>query len=241
MLLMGAHNPKRSAARPASVGAAIKARRAFLGLNAEDVVELTGGIVSLKLLSKLENNHVSVAGLKLGRYRSLLSALQLTPAEFEELTGVAAALPEPEEIPNAQAFVPTLSIPIAGTVSAGLRSVNVSDAADYLVLDPSLPGLRGRASTNLVALRVNGDSMVSDRASGSIKPGAHVIVELGALPSNGDIVAAWLPERDTAVIKEFREGGDVVLRSLNPTGPVFRLGEEAVEVRGVVRMILTYP
>jgi len=241
MLGMGAHIPKRSAARPASVGAAIKARRAFLGINAEDVVELTGGIVSLKLLSKLENNHTSVASLKLGRYRSLLSALQLTPAEFEELTGVTAALPEPEEMPNATAFLPTLRIPIAGTVSAGLRSVNVSDATDHLALDPSLPGLRGRASTNLVALRVNGDSMVSDRASNSIRPGAHVIVELGALPSNGDIVAAWLPDRDTAVIKEFREGSDVVLRSLNPTGPVFRLGEEAVEVRGVVRMILSYP
>jgi SOS-response transcriptional repressor LexA len=241
MLGMGAHIPKRSAARPASVGAAIKARRAFLGINAEDVVELTGGIVSLKLLSKLENNHTSVASLKLGRYRSLLSALQLTPAEFEELTGVTAALPEPEEMPNATAFLPTLRIPIAGTVSAGLRSVNVSDATDHLALDPGLPGLRGRASTNLVALRVNGDSMVSDRASNSIRPGAHVIVELGALPSNGDIVAAWLPDRDTAVIKEFREGSDVVLRSLNPTGPVFRLGEEAVEVRGVVRMILSYP
>lgn len=235
---MAATQRKRPAARPASTGAAIRARRNYLGLKADDVVELTGGSISLKLLSKIENNHVSPAGLKLGKYRTLLAALQLSPAEFAELTGIEAALPEPEELPGASPYVPSLRIPLIGTVSAGLREVDVDEAAEHIVLDPNLPGVRGRAVTNLVAVRVNGDSMVSDRVSQSIRPGSHVIVELGALPQTGDVVAVWLTDRNMAVIKEYRDGPDSVLRSYNPTGPVFRLGDEPFEIRGVVRTVI---
>jgi SOS-response transcriptional repressor LexA len=232
---------QRRATRPASVGAALKARRNFLGLKAEEVVERTGGTINLKLLSKIENNHVSPASLKLGKYRMLLAALELTPAEFEELTGVHAALPEPEELPGSVPYIPTLRIPVVGTVSAGLRGHRVIDSETFLALDPSLPGLVGRSEANLVALRVNGDSMVSERVGLSIRSGAHVVVELGAIPVDGDLVAAWLPAREVAVLKKFREEPDTVLRSLNPLGPVFRLADEPIDIRGVVRMVLSYP
>lgn len=224
--------------RPASIGAAIKARRAFLGLSAEDVYERSGGVISLKLLSKLENNHTSPGGLKLGRYRMLLHALQLSPAEFEALTGVPASAAEPEELPGSREYEPSLRVPVLGTVSAGLREVRVIDAEDHMLLDPSLPGLRGRPSANLVALRVNGDSMVSEGARGNIRPGWHVIVELGAVPQNGDTVVGWLPEHDAAVVKQYREEPDTILRSVNPAGPVFRLADTEVDIRGVVRMVI---
>lgn len=234
-------SPKGRATRAASVGAAIKARRSYLGLKAEDVVERTGNLISLKLLSKLENNHVSPGSLKLGRYRALLGALEWSPTEFEVETGVPASAAEPEGLPGARPYAPVLSIPVIGTVSAGLREVDVSDAEDHIGLDPNLPGVRGRSSANLVALRVNGDSMVSERAGQSIKNGAHVIVELGSIPRGGDIVAAWLTDKETAVLKEYREGPDTILRSFNPVGPVFRLGDEPFEVRGVVRTVILTP
>jgi len=239
--LMAATMPGRTRARPASVGAAIKARRAFLNLKAEDVVDLTRGAISLKLLSKLENNHVSPASLKLGKYRMLLSVLQLGPAEFEELTGVPASAPEPDELPGSTPYTPSINVPLVGTVSAGLKGHIVNDDHDTISLDATLPGLRGRQKQNLVALVVNGDSMVSDCAATTVRPGSHVVVELGALPASGDLVAAWLVNREVAVLKQYGEGGDVVLRSFNPSGPVFRLKDEPIDVRGVVRVIMSYP
>ena len=201
---MAATAPKRPSVAPSSPGAAIKARRTYLGLTADDVVELTGGVINLRLLTRLENDHVSPSTLRVGKYRALLAVLKWTPSEFEEAEMEA-------------------------------------DFPDHLYLDPSLPGLRNRRESDLVALRVNGDSMVSERAGMTIRPGSHVIVEMGAIPSSGDIVAAWLPQRDLAVIKEYKEGPDSVLRSLNPAGPVFRLGIEPIEIRGVVRAVIAYP
>lgn len=239
---MAATTPKRPPVAPSSPGAAIKARRTYLGLTADDVVELTGKVINLRLLTRLENDHISPSTLRVGKYRALLAVLKWTPSEFEEATGVAAVAGEPDDLPGARPYSPTLRIPIAGSVSAGLQAVQMdADFTDHLYLDPSLPGLRNRREADLVALRVNGDSMVSERAGMTIRPGSHVIVELGAIPSDGDIVAAWLPQRDTAVIKEFKEGFDAVLRSLNPAGPVFRLGTEPIEVRGVVRAVIAYP
>lgn len=113
--------------------------------------------------------------------------------------------------------------------------------ADTLPVDLEASGLRHVNPQDLVWMLVNGDSMVSERASRSVPQGSLVLVEVGALPRHGDMVVAWLPARDTAVIKQFQEGSDSVLRSYNLAGPVFRLGEEPLEIRGVVRLVQYKP
>ncbi len=143
---------------------------------------------------------------------------------------------------SSENYTPTLPVPILGTVGAGLHALDTDidyDGVEYLPMDPTEPRLRGRL--RLVALRVNGDSMVSDVVARSVRPGSMVVVEIGAIPQDGNLVVAWLPNRDTAVLKQFRESSDAVLRSFNPSGPVFRAADEPIEIRGVVRVVQTYP
>lgn len=233
------------AVRPLSTGHAIASRRKWLGLTAEDVVERTNNAINLKLLSQLENNRYDPRKLTLGKYQALLRVLKWTPAEFEEATGVPPLTSE--YLPGATEYTPTLRVPVMGTVSAGLAAIEeMGEAESYVHIDPGLsPALASAAPRNLYALRVNGDSMVSDKASLTVPDGSIVIVEVGAVAEHGNLVVAWLPNRETLVVKLFQEGrdgeGDVVLRSYNPRGPMFRLGAEPIEVRGVVRLVHIVP
>lgn len=235
---MAASAPKRPVIPPVSPGAAIAARRTYLGLSQQDVVLRSRGVINLKLLSKLENDHVNPGTLRLAKYQALLEVLQWTPSEFEEATGVTPAI---SDLPGAAPYRPTVSIPMVGTVSAGLAGVEeMVEYSDSIPIDPQSKVFRHAREENLVALLVNGDSMMSDATSRKIAPGSHIIVEVGAAPRDGQLVVAWLPERDIAVVKQYRENSNTILRSLNPAGPVFRLGEEPIEIRGVVRMVQSY-
>src|SRR5690606_20842069 len=112
---MAASAPKRPVIPPISPGAAIAARRTYLGLSQQDVVMRSRGVINLKLLSKLENDHTNPATLRLVKYQALLDVLHWTPTEFEEATGVAAAV---SDLPGAAPYGPTVEIPLVGTVSA---------------------------------------------------------------------------------------------------------------------------
>lgn len=219
-------------------GAAIRGRRSALRLTSEDVYEMTGGAINQKMLSRLENDHVGIQTLRVTKLTALLSVLKWTVDELEEATGVKLS----QGLPGTEAYSPTLRLPILGTVAAGMHDVvhGMAEPVDYLTVDPYASGLRGRDADSLVVLLVDGDSMLSESAARKIPHGANVIVELGAAPSNGDIVVAWLPDRETAVLKEWREEG-AVLRSYNPRGPVFRLADTEFDVRGVVRLVQYRP
>ena len=95
--------------------------------------------------------------------------------------------------------------------------------------------------SRLVVLTVNGDSMVSPNAALSVPHGSMVIVERGAMPTDGELVVAWIDELELSVLKRYDEGDDVVLKSLNPRGPVFRAGEHKIDIRGVVRFYIGRP
>lgn len=225
---------------PATPGAAIRARRAYLGFKQEDIVERTRNVVNMRLLSRLENDHKSPSSLSISKYNALVGALQWTPTEFEDATGVAPVTVE--SIPGARPYEPSLEIPVAGTVSAGLTMLgNRMDDAETIPIDLEAAGLAGVNPSDLVWLRVNGDSMMSDYASRYVPQGSLVLVEVGAAPRSGSLVVAWLDNREIAVLKQYQEDGDPILRSYNPRGPVFRLQDEPVDVRGVVRLVQFKP
>ena len=230
--------PRRRTSDAASPGAAIAARRRALDLTSEDITALTKGVINQKLLSRLENDHFIVSQLRVTKLTALLGALRWTVRDLEEATGVTLD----QGLPGAETYAPSFRIPILGTISAGLRDVEESmgNPADYITVDAHVDELRGRPNSALVALRVTGDSMVSESVAKSIPAGARVIVEIGAIPSDNDVVAAWLPEHGTAVLKRWREDG-AVLRSLNPLGPVFRALDTQIDVRGVVRLVQFRP
>ena len=242
MLAAMAVGEKNLHVRPSSPGDAIAARRRWLGLTAEELVEQSNDEISLKLLSQLENNRYGLENLRLSKYKALLNVLRWTPAQFEEATGVPRLLSDP--LPGAEEYEPTLRIPIIGTVSAGLSAIEeIVEAETFLSIDPRVAPhqLASAPPGSLYALLVNGDSMVSDFAAKEVRHGSHVVVEVGAAPTHGNLVVAWLPTREILVVKAYQEGSDVVLRSYNPRGPIFRLGAEPVEIRGVVRMVVSYP
>lgn len=224
---------------PKSAGAAIAARRKYLGLTQEELADRTNNIINVRLQTRLENNKMSAATLTLTKYNALVAGLQWTREEFMAATGVA---PASEEIPGSFPFHPSIRVPVLGTVSAGLASIGGEmDDVETMPVDLEASGLRGINPDSLVWLIVNGDSMVSETAGRHVPPGSRVLVEVGGLPTDGDLVIAYLGARDTYVVKKFREQSQTVLRSLNPSGPVFRLGDEPLEIRGVVKLIQYKP
>lgn len=239
LTVMTPDKPQQRTTRPATPGDAIRSRRIYLGLQQEDLVERSNGALNFKLLSRLENNRKNPKDLTISKYNALVEVLQWTNDEFRENVGVA---PQSESLPGSLPYVPSVQVPVIGTVSAGLAHVGEPmDEADTLPVDLDAAGLKGVNPKDLVWLTVNGDSMISEAATASVPHKSRVLVELGAQPRDGDIVVAWLENHDTAVIKQYQERGDAVLRSYNPGGPVFRLGNEPFDVRGVVRLVQFKP
>lgn len=234
--------PNTRSKRPesAQAGREIAARRTFLGKSRGQIVLETNGVIYEKLLARLETGEKTVGSLKLTEYNALLGSLEWTPSDFTENTGVA--MPAAQPVPGNTPFHGSVRVPIYGSVSAGLSNAEINvTPTDFLSLDPSLPGLKGRNLSALGVLNVNGDSMISPVAADGIPEGSMVLVEWGAVPRPDDLVVAWLADYETAVLKQYGEGGEVILRSFNPRGPVFRMGETAVDVRGVVRLIMRRP
>jgi hypothetical protein len=221
-----------------SPGAAVAARRRALGITIEDVVNTTRGVMNQKLLSRIENNHVNLAQLRVSKLAALLSALRWEVADLEAATGVTLG----EGLPGADVYLPSVRVRVLGTLRGGLEDVEVSLASptDVMMLDPHVNGVRGTPVDSLVALVVADDSLLSERVARAVPVDSTAVVELRATPRKGEIAAVWLPKRAMAALVGWGED-DAVVRTPDPSGPAFRLANEAVEVRGVVRLVQFHP
>ena len=228
----------RRGARAVSPGAAIAARRRALGITIEDVGNITKGVMNQKLLSRIENDHVNLAQLRVSKLAALLSALRWEVADLEDATGMTLG----EGLPGANVYLPSLRVPVLGTLRGGLENaiVHMVEPPDVMTVDPHADGLRGTDTSALVAFVVAEDSLLSDDVAERVPAGSTVIIELDARPRPGDIVAAWLPAREMAALTAFGVN-DAVVRTPDPTGPAFRLTNEAAVVRGVVRLVQYRP
>lgn len=216
-------------------GRAIAAQRARINKSGPQIERETNGVIYVKLLSRLETGKKSLASLSLGEYIALVRALEWTQTQFAAETGVA--MPE-ASLPGSDAYAPTLRLPYFSMVSSGLLAGPGGDGEESFVIDPSLPALRGRDVSKLRVMRVNGDAMVSPTAAETIPLGGYIVIEMGAIPNDADLVVAWSSVEGVAAIKQYREGPEVVLRSYSPSGPTFRAGSVDLDVRGVVRWIM---
>ena len=129
------------------------------------------------------------------------------------------------------------AVPLMGYIVAGepVESFATFDADDNVVIDASmLP----RRSAQLFALRVRGNSMIDAMVSDN----DIVILEPAHEARDGEMVAAWLPERQEQTLKYFhREGDRVRLVPANPTMEPIVLHASEVQVQGKVRMVLRTP
>jgi len=123
-------------------------------------------------------------------------------------------------------------IPLLGSIAAGLPHEAHAASDRRLMLDPASYGIRDRSKA--FALRVTGDSMIGRQ----ISDGDIVLLEHGAVPQNGDVVAAFI-DSEVTLKTLVRKGGRVWLRAENPNysdlTPAMNM-----EIQGVGRAVIRF-
>jgi len=120
-------------------------------------------------------------------------------------------------------------VPLVSEVEAGNYTVidNFKPRAGFDTVPVSVPVRR-----HTYALRVRGDSMASETGD-SFPDGSTVIVEPELSPRPGDYVIALNADNETTFKQLIKDGGDLLLKPLNPRYPIKPLG--TAQVIGVVR------
>ena len=131
-------------------------------------------------------------------------------------------------------ILPGRGIPILGHIAAGQpitvfpESVETADTLDLAVDVVS-------RSEGVYALRVQGDSMID----ALVDSGDLVILSAQNTANNGDMVAAWLPDREETTLKYFfLEGNQVRLQPANESYKPIIVPANQVEIHGKVIAIV---
>jgi len=107
-------------------------------------------------------------------------------------------------LPNSK----SISIPVIGTVTAGVPITAVEDITGYVSFEAD------RIYTNpLFALKIRGESMIN----AGILDGDIIIVEQGVYAENGDIVVALVDCEEATVKRFYKENGPFRLQPENDT------------------------
>ena len=101
-----------------------------------------------------------------------------------------------------------ISIPVLGNIAAGepLPVANTGPWTDADFDKVDLPPFLTKGRDNVFALKVKGESMID----ALVGDGDLVLLEPITQPQNGDMVAAWLEDREEATLKHFYLEGDQV-------------------------------
>jgi repressor LexA len=130
-----------------------------------------------------------------------------------------------------------LRIPLAGPIVAG-EPVEIGEALfdeeDAIELSRDLLPPHDK-NQNLYALQVRGESMID----AMVNDGDIVIMSPQHEAHNGDMVAAWLTDRDETTLKYFYNEGDRVrLQPANPTMEPIFVDPAVVQIQGKVLMVV---
>jgi repressor LexA len=150
----------------------------------------------------------------------------LTKGFLKNLPGRARALqvtaPNESKAPRPR----IVSIPIYGTIPAGLPTDAAQDEESCVLIDIETLGIKPSART--FGLKVQGDSMVGKH----IVSGDIAIIEHGVQPRTSDVVAALIDGQVT--LKTFLlQRGKPYLRAENPRYPDL-IPQEELQIQGVM-------
>jgi repressor LexA len=121
-------------------------------------------------------------------------------------------------------------IPLFGSIPAGFGDDKEQEAEGCVLVDVSTIGFK--PTRNTFCLRVKGDSMIGRH----ICDGDIVILEHGAEPRHGQIVAALIDRKST--LKTFvKKGNKHFLKAENPAYPNLIPGEELM-IQGVYKGLI---
>jgi repressor LexA len=143
--------------------------------------------------------------------------------------GKARALRLAETFPGLR-LAEIVEIPLYGSIPAGFAEDREQEPDECVRVDIASIGFN--PTRNTFALRVVGDSMIGK----FICDGDIVILEHGAEPRSGDVVAALIDRKDT--LKTFiKKGGKVYLQAENPKYKKLFPSEELM-IQGVYRGLI---
>lgn len=144
--------------------------------------------------------------------------------------GLRLAADAPNLIPPGR----LLRIPLAGPIAAGEPidiGEGVFDEEDAIELTRDLLP----EHDNLYALQVRGDSMID----AMVNDGDIVIMRYQQEAINGDMVAAWLTDREETTLKYFfKETDRIRLQPANPTMDPIYVDPAVVQIQGKVLMVV---
>ena len=124
-------------------------------------------------------------------------------------------------------------VPVLGNIAAGEPlPIPPSDSWQAEELENvDLLSFLTKGNRDVFALRVKGTSMID----ALVADGDLVLLEPIVKPENGDMVAAWLTDREEATLKRFYLAGDTVtLQPANEAMEAITVSAESVAVRGRV-------
>jgi len=165
----------------------------------------------------------------------LPGARDIEPSQEEDFLAAMGVVPaSPEHA--AESAKPLVEIPVAGRIVAGspLPSFTEGFTPEDVVEVPQ--ALLPRPSGRLYALEVSGDSMID----AMVQDGDVVILEAVEEAFKGDMVAAWLRDRDEATLKYYIPDGDkVILRPANASMQDIVIEDPSVlEIKGRVMLVI---
>jgi repressor LexA len=129
------------------------------------------------------------------------------------------------------------SVPLLGTIAAGAPiAVPTDETWHSAALDTiDVPAELLSGERQVYALKVKGTSMID----ALVDDGDIVILEAKNTADNGEMVAAWLSDRNEATLKRlYREAGRIRLQPANQTMPPIYVEPDKVEVQGKVVAVL---
>ena len=124
-------------------------------------------------------------------------------------------------------------MPVLGSIAAG-EPLNIPPSDTWHTLEEDnvdLPAFLTKGKAEVFAVRVKGDSMID----ALIGDGDLVLMEPLDSPETGDMVAAWLSDRQEVTLKHFyMENGTVRLQPANGTMEPIIVPADKVKVQGRV-------
>lgn len=125
-------------------------------------------------------------------------------------------------------------VPILGPIAAGEPIIVFPESREAAETIDLATDVVGRAQA-VFALRVQGDSMID----ALVDSGDLVILNHQNTANSGDMVAAWLKDREETTLKYFfREGKNVRLQPANATYDPIVVPADQVEIQGKVIAII---
>lgn len=181
----------------------------------------------------------------------IAKALEWSDAELLDAVGVSVLVQQPAALSTDTTFLNrwgdpaslTVEIPVYGEIAAGVKGFRAkSSPDDCRTYDRKELG-KGADETKFFIVTANGNSMFEENMPRPVPNGSVLLVEANALPDDGDLVIAYIPELEIGVVKQFkRTDSDVLLKSYRMGGPVFWASQYPdMKIEGVVRRVSYSP